>query len=75
MNKLVKGPQDDATYQVLRLYFILCGFRQEYIFIVSQYVYAKHVSPEWDYFWPMGHNLNKLKGVLIENATYQSSRP
>ena len=36
MNKLGKGPQDDATYQVKSLYSIPCGFRQEYIFIFSQ---------------------------------------
>ena len=43
--------------------------------IFSYFPNAKHVTPEWNYFWPMGHNLNKLKRVLLENATYQSSRP
>ena len=33
------------------------------------------MTPEWDYFWPLEHNLNQLKSVLLENATYQSSRP
>ena len=43
-----------------------CVFRQEDFFHVFP------VTPGWAYFWPQGHNLNKLGRGQIGDATYIS---
>ena len=30
--------------------------------------------PEWGHFWPQEHNLNKLDGGPLDEASYQISR-
>ena len=36
--------------------------------------YVKHVSSRRDYFWPQGHNLNKLGSGSLGDDTYHISR-
>ena len=38
LNKLVRGPQGDATYQISKLASRPYGFRQEDFFYVSPYI-------------------------------------
>ena len=50
------------------------GFRQEYFYVFPIKTYGKHVNPERDHFWVLGHNFNKLSRRLLGYATYQISR-
>ena len=49
-----------------------CGFRPGDFFMFC--LYKKYMTPGRDYFWPQGHNLNKLGRGLLGHATYQISR-
>ena len=51
-----------------------CGFRQEDLFMfLLIFVYVKHVTPGRGYFWPQGHDLNKLVRSPQGDASYQIS--
>ena len=50
-----------------------CGFRKKFhVFPILAYV--KHVAPRVGPFLAQGHNLKKLGGGPLDNATYQISR-
>ena len=48
------------------------GFRQEDFFVFPILAYVKHTTPV-GYFWPQGHNLNKVGRSPLGEATNQIS--
>ena len=53
-----------------------CGFRREDFFMFLPIkAYVKPVTPEAGHFWLQGYNLNKLGRGLLDDTTYQKSRP
>ena len=54
-----------TKYQVSRP----CGFRKDFFMSL-----CKICDPGPGHFWPQGHNLNKLSGGSLDDATYQISR-
>ena len=86
MNKLGRGSQGDAAYQLSsNLYPFKFKRRRilNFAFFASMFQLATnpppHPTPPWGggQFWPLGHHMNKLGRSPQEDAItkYQSSRP
>ena len=72
LNKLGRGPQGDATCQILRL--LALWFQTRRFFHVSISLYKTCNPLGGPILGPMGHYLNKLGRGPIDDASYQISR-
>ena len=66
MNTLGRGPLEDATYKISKLY--------DFQFHRTLFLCFKLVTQGQGQFGPQGHHLNKLGRGKLADATYQISK-